>query len=83
LSITNTITGVEQTLINQQFFIGNGPNAMSQLDGTPLTYAVIINAIDSSLSTLYQQGLDYSFVGGVLTIYNTTCYNDFMNNTLN
>jgi hypothetical protein len=56
---------------------------MSQLDGTPLTYAVIINAIDSSLSTLYQQGLDYSFVGGVLTIYNTTCYNDFMNNTLN
>jgi hypothetical protein len=83
LSMVNNITGVEQSLINQQVFIGNGTNALSQSGGTPLTYDILINAIDSSLSTLYQQGLDYSFVGGVLTIYNTTCYNDFMNNTLN
>ena len=71
------------SLINQQFFVGNGTNALSQLNGLPITYSIIINAIDASLSTLYQQGLDYSFAGGVLTIYNTTCYNDFMNNTLN
>jgi hypothetical protein len=83
LSMVNNITGVEQSLINQQVFICDGTSALNHLDGSPLTYDLLINAIDSSLSTLYQQGLDYSFVGGVLTIYNTTCYNDFMNNTLN
>ena len=36
----------------------------------------------NGLQTLDSLGLGYSFEGGVLTIYNTTCYDDFMNSQL-
>lgn len=80
--LTNLITGNEQVLLLEQIWIGDGPQSIGQTNGTPLTFDILLDQTINGLQTLDSLGLGYSFEGGVLTIYNTTCYDDFMNSQL-
>jgi len=64
-----------QILVQEQFYVGYGYNDFP-------TNSEVINAINDKLQTLYNYGLNYFFSGNVLTISNSTCYDDFTNKTL-
>ena len=64
-----------QSLVQEQFYVGYGYNDFP-------TNTQVINAINDKLQTLYNYGLNYFFSGNVLTISNSTCYDDFTNKTL-
>jgi len=83
LTLKDTITNVEDTLVSEPFYVGYGQNAVDLTTGLPITYFQVINAIDSKLQYLYQYGLNYYFSGGVLTISNSSCYDNFTNKLLN
>jgi hypothetical protein len=83
LKLIDMITNQEDTLISELFYTGYGQSAEDPISGIPLTYYDVINAIDNKLQYLYQYGLNYYFTGGVLTISNSTCYDDFTNKRLN
>jgi hypothetical protein len=83
LTLTDTVTNIEDTLISEPFYVGYGQSAIDLTTGLPLSYYDVINAIDSKLQYLYQYGLNYYFSGGVLTISNSSCYDNFTNKQLN
>ena len=80
--LTNLLTGNEQILLFEQFWIGDGPEALNQQTGDPLYYDGVLLAITNSLQPLESVGLGYSFEGGNLTIFNTTCLDEFTNSSL-
>jgi hypothetical protein len=83
VSLTDLVTNQEEILINEYFYTGYGPNAIDNINGNPLTYFDVINAIDDKLQYLYQYGLNYYFSGGSLIISNSSCYADFTDKLLN
>ena len=83
VKLVDIITNQEDILINEPFYTGYGQNAEDPINGIPLTYYDVVNAIDNKLQYLYQYGLNYYFVGGVLTISNSSCYDNFTNKLLN
>jgi len=80
--LLDPITSQQEVLIKEYFYTGYGPNAIDNVNGTPLTYFDVINAIDDKLQYLYQYGLNYYFTSGSLTISNSSCYADFTNKLL-
>lgn len=64
-----------EVLVQEKFYTGYGYN------DTPTT-SETLSAIDDKLSTLYQYGLNYYFIGSSLVVSNSTCYDDFTNKKL-
>jgi hypothetical protein len=62
-------------LVQEQFFTGYGIN------GAP-TNAQWETALNEKLQYLYQDGLDYSINGDIITISNSGCMDEFSNKTL-
>jgi hypothetical protein len=83
LILKDIFTNTEQTLVFEPFYVGYGQSAVDLNTGLPLSYFDVINAIDSKLQYLYQYGLNYYFSGGVLTISNSSCYDNFTNKQIN
>lgn len=64
-----------QILVQEQFYVGYGYNDFP-------TNTQVINEINQKLQALHNYGLNYFFSGNVLTISNSTCYDDFTNKIL-
>jgi len=62
-------------LAKEQFYEGYGPNDFP-------TNQQWISAVESTLSTLYQEGLNYSINGNNITVSNIGCNNDFTDKIL-
>ena len=62
-------------LVQEQFFTGYGIN------GAP-TNAQWETALNEKLQYLYQDGLDYSINGDIITISNSGCMDEFSDKTL-
>jgi len=83
VSLIDVFTQNENILINEDFFIGYGQDAVNPSTGLQLSYSDILNYIDNKLEYLYQSGLNYYFSGGNLIISNSSCYDNFTNKRLN
>jgi len=83
LKLKDIVTNVETTLIDEPIFTSYGQSAIDTSTNLPVSYYNIINYIDNALEYLYQNGLNYSFVGGTLIISNSSCYDNFTNKQLN
>lgn len=82
LILKDIITQNEDEILNSDFFVGYGQNAIDNNTGLPLTYVNILNYIDNEMQYLYQNGLNYYFSGGKLIVSNSSCYDSFTNKQL-
>jgi len=62
-------------LVQEKFYTGYGGNDVP-------TNSDWINALDSKLEYLYQDGLNYFINGNTIIIANSSCYDDFTNKRL-
>ena len=83
LKLKDIVTNVETTLIDEPIFTSYGQSAIDTSTNLPVSYYNVINYIDNALEYLYQNGLNYYFVGGTLIISNSSCYDNFTNKQLN
>ena len=83
LKLKDIVTNVETVLIDEPIFTSYGQSAIDTSTNLPVSYYDVINYIDNALEYLYQNGLNYYFVGGTLIISNSSCYDNFTNKQLN